>query len=140
MPNGDYAAEFARLKRLPERAFLTELTEAVQEHGELMALMPQTVPPAPFAQYSLDQQVDMTDLAMELAIERDRGRLYDIVCVKLRYCSLKKNVGDEIDLLVQLLTALLGIVQPWLTPIPIVILYAFKKGKFDRLCNCPHED
>lgn len=103
-----------------------------------------TVPPEPvkqvFASLNPKQRLDAIRRGIEDQLDRRREDLRQLVCIKLKYCERRGN--SEAGLLCAILSGILGhsaliLVFPKAWLIPIVIVYLYRNGYFDRLCNCP---
>jgi hypothetical protein len=103
-----------------------------------------TVPPEPlknvFASLNPKRRLDAIRRGIEDQFDRRRQDLYELVCIKLKYCERRGN--SEVGLLCAILSGILGhsaliLVFPKAWLIPIVIVYLYRNGYFDRLCKCP---
>jgi hypothetical protein len=103
-----------------------------------------TVPPEPlkkvFSSLNPKQRLDAIKRGIEDQLDRRQKELRELVCIKLKYCD--RRGSSEVSLICGILSGILGhtvliVVFPKAWLIPIVIVYLYRNGYFDRLCKCP---
>jgi hypothetical protein len=143
--NTQLETEIKRLLKLNPQELEEALVSAIAKEDEVLAeMLPATEPPQSpkreFASFNLKEKIRRVKKALEQGIEKSRDGLYELVCVKLKYCE--KRGKDELRLLASIVTGLMGkgvilVAYPKLWPIPAVVVYLHSNGSFDRLCKCP---
>ncbi len=144
--NEQLQTQIRNLLNLDKDDLERELVGAVSRDEDFLASLnlPMTAPSQPvsyaFASLNFSKRLRLVKEALEDGFEKNRERLYQLVCVKLKYCD-QKGAG-EVRLLAFILSGLIaqGIILapfPHLWPLPAVIVYLHKNGFFDRLCKCP---
>jgi hypothetical protein len=139
-------AEVRRLLALDPAALESELLAVAGADEAFLESLPLqvTVPPEPlktvFASLNPKQRLDAIRRGIEEQLDKRREDLRQLVCVKLKYCDRRGE--SELNLVVAILSGILGhsvliLVFPKAWLIPIVIVYLFRNGYFDRLCECP---
>ncbi len=145
MDNNALELQIKTILELDQQEFERQLVGVVsQDEDFLKGLgLPATIPAQPigqmFASLPWPERLKRVELALEAAWQKNKDRLYEIVCVKFEYC--KQKGAGEIRLLCGLASALMGkgiilAAFPKLWPLPLVIVYLYKNGFFDRLCKC----
>lgn len=138
--------EIRNLLKLDQQDLERELVGAVSLDEDFLASLnlPITAPSQPvnqaFASLHFSERIQRVKAALADGLKKNRNRLYDLICVKFKYCDRKG--GDEVKLLGNILGGLMGhgvilVAYPHLWPLPIVIVYLYKNGFFDKLCECP---
>ncbi|HEY4980322.1 MAG TPA: hypothetical protein VII25_14225, partial [Candidatus Acidoferrum sp.] len=138
--------QISRLLEMDEDGLEKELVRAVSLDEALLASLnlPQTVPPQSakeaYAAIKFSERIQRVKEALAGGLKKNKEQLYQLVCVKLKYCE-QKGAG-EIRLIGNILSGLMAkgvilVAYPKLWPIPAVIVYLHKNGFFDRLCKCP---
>jgi len=126
-----------------------ELVGAVSNDEDFLASLnlAVTLPRQPvshaFASLNFSERLRLVKEALEDGLKRNRKRLYELICIKLKYCDQK--AAGEIRLVGTILSGLIGkgvilVAYPKLWPLPAVIVYLHKNGFFDRLCKCPKKN
>ncbi len=145
MDNRELELQIKSILEMDPREFERQLVGVVSQDEDFLKSLslPATHPAQPigqiFASLPWNERLKRVELAMEAAWQKNKDRLYEIVCVKFEYC--KQKGAGEIRLLCGLASALMGkgiilAAFPKLWPLPLVIVYLYKNGFFDRLCKC----
>ena len=136
-----------QLSKLDNAALEKALVAAVSVDDDFLALLPMTVPPQPasqvFAAMGFPEKLDWAKKALQEGIKKNRDRLYQLICVDFDYCH--RRAEGEVKLVCGILGMLIGkgiifVAYPKLWVLPIVIMYLYKNGFFDRLCECKEKE
>jgi hypothetical protein len=130
---------------LDQEDFDRDLVGVISQDGEFLATLglPQTFPAQSdsqaFASLNFKERLRRVHSWLNDAYDDSKEELYELVCVKFEYC--KQRGAGEIQALGNILGVLIGqgiifASHPGLWPVPIVIVYLYKNGFFDRLCQC----
>ena len=144
--NESLQTQIRDLLNLSEGDLERELVGAVSRDEDFLTSLnlPMTMPPQPgsqaFASLRFSERIRLVKEALEDGLKKNRERLYELICIKLKYCE-QKGAG-EVRLLGFILSGLMGhgvifVAYPKLWLLPAVIVYLHKNGFFDRLCKCP---
>lgn len=120
--------QIRNLLKLDEESFDRELVGAVSRDEDFLVSLnlPSTVPPQTashmFASLNSPERLRRVRSGLQHAVNRNRYRLYGLVCIELDYCK-KKHAG-EVRMRGAILAGLMGkgiilVAYPKLWPIPI---------------------
>jgi hypothetical protein len=145
MDNKALELQIQKILEMSQRDFERELVGAVSRDEDFLKglRLPATSPGQPvsqlFASLPWPERLKRVEFALGEAWQKNKDRLYELVCVKFEYCAQK--AAGELRLLCGLVSVLMGkgiifAAYPKLWPIPLVIVYLYKNGFFDKLCKC----
>jgi hypothetical protein len=145
--NHSLEEQVLQLSKLDNAALEKALVAAVSVDADFLALLPMTVPPQPasqvFASMDFPEKLDRVKKALQEGFQKNRDRLEKLICDDFDYCN--RRAEGEVKLVCGILGVLIGkgiifVAYPKLWVLPIVIMYLYKNGFFDRLCQCKEKE